>query len=43
MFKDKNLDVDYYISEAYTGLSDVILDFKIYLVKYCLKNKGKNL
>jgi hypothetical protein len=30
------------ISEAYTGLSDVILDFKIYLVKYCLKNKGKN-
>ena len=29
------------ISEAYRGLSDVIFDFKIYLVKYCLKNKGK--
>ena len=41
---DINLDSEkrITISEAYTGLSDVILDFKIYLVKYCLKNKGKN-
>ena len=27
------------ISEACRGLSDVILDFKIYLIKYALKNK----
>jgi hypothetical protein len=41
---DINLDSEkkITISEAYRGLSDVILDFKIYLVKYCLKNKGKN-
>ena len=30
------------ISEACRGLSDVILDFKIYLVKYALKNKISN-
>ena len=30
------------ISEACRGLSDVILDFKIYLVKYALKNKMNN-
>ena len=41
---DINLDSEkkITISEAYRGLSDVILDFKIYLVKFCLKNKGKN-
>ena len=41
---DINLDSEkkITISEAYRGLSDVILDFKIYLVKYCLKNKGKS-
>ncbi len=41
--KDSELNVDYEknvtISEACRGLSDVILDFKIYLVKFCLKNK----
>ena len=45
--KDENLHIseenDYEkhvtISEACRGLSDVILDFKIYLVKYVLKNK----
>ena len=39
------LNVDYEknvtISEACRGLSDVILDFKIYLIKFCLKNKNE--
>ena len=43
--EDNNNEVDYAknvtISEACRSLSDVILDFKIYLVKYCLKNKNK--
>ena len=43
---DDNInEVDYAknvtISEACRSLSDVILDFKIYLVKFCLKNKNK--
>ena len=41
---DINLDSEknISISEAYRGLSDVIFDFKIYLVKFSLKNKVKS-
>ena len=43
--EENEINVDYEknvtISEACRGLSDVILDFKIYLVKFCLKNKSK--
>ena len=43
--EDIYLNIDYEknvtISEACRGLSDVIFDFKIYLVKYCLKNARK--
>ena len=39
---ENEINVDYEknvtISEACRGLSDVILDFKIYLVRFCLKN-----
>ena len=40
---DNEIQIDYEksvtVSEACRGLSDVILDFKIYLIKYSLKNK----
>ena len=43
--EDNFINVDYdknvTISEACRGLSDVIFDFKLYLVKYCLKNKNE--
>ena len=41
--EDSEIHIDYEknvtISEACIGLSDVILDFKLYLIKFCLKNK----
>ena len=41
--EDSEIHIDYEknvtISEACRGLSDVILDFKLYLIKFCLKNK----
>ena len=43
--EDNFINIDYdknvTISEACRGLSDVIFDFKLYLVKYCLKNKNE--
>ena len=43
--EDSDIHIEYdrnvTMSEACRGLSDVILDFKLYLVKYCLKNKRK--
>ena len=43
--EDIFINIDYEknvtISEACRGLSDVIFDFKLYLVKYCLKNKNE--
>ena len=42
--EENKLNIDYEknvtISEACRGLSDVILDFKVYLIKYCLGNKS---
>ena len=42
---DYEMQIDYEknvtISEACRGLSDVILDFKMFLIKYCLKNKNE--
>ena len=35
----KHYEKNVTISEACRGLSDVILDFKLYLIKFCLKNK----
>ena len=44
--EDNDIQIDYgkkvTISEVCRGLSDVILDFKIYLVKFCLKKKKEN-
>ena len=43
---DSDIHIEYEknvtISEACRGLSDVILDFKIYLIKFCLNKKKKN-
>ena len=38
---NENYEKNITMIEACKGLSDVILDFKIYLMKYCLKNKNK--
>ena len=42
--EDSDIQMDYEknitISEACRGLSDVILDFKIYLIKYSIKNRN---
>ena len=42
--EDSDIQIDYEknitISEACRGLSDVILDFKIYLIKYSIKNRN---
>jgi hypothetical protein len=44
---DSDIHIEYEknvtISEACRGLSDVILDFKIYLIKFCLNKKKKKM